>query len=142
MSKTNVDSNVDAVLPVSPSWAGSPNNVKLQVALDDLKNFTGGNPVSVDNTASPYAVALTDNVILVDATAGAVTLNLPAAATADGRSLFVKKVDSSINAVTLEPDGAETIEGAANLSTLDAQYDVVEIFCDGTEWFILSSLIA
>ncbi len=135
MSKTSVDSNVDAVLP-SSGWPGHPDNITLQTALDDLKDFTGGNVVSIDDTASPYTLGLTDNVLLCDATNAGITVNLPAASGADGRMFTFVKVDSSINAITLDGDGAETINGAATNATMDAQYDSMTIVCDGTEWFI------
>jgi hypothetical protein len=58
---------------------------------------------------------------LVDCTAGAVTVTLPPVADCLA-DIVVKKVDASGNAVTIEGDGSETIDGAANKS-LAAQYD-------------------
>ncbi len=135
MSKTTLDANVDGLIPAE-GWPGAVNNLNLQTALDDLKDFTGGNVVSIDDTASPYTLGLTDNVLLCDATNAGITVNLPAAAGADGRMFTFVKVDSSINAITLDGDGAETINGAATDATMDAQYDSMTIVCDGTEWFI------
>ena len=86
-------------------------------------------------TASGNAVA-TDYLLLVDATAGAVTVTLPAAADSDGAYIITKKIDASANAVTVDGNGAETIDGAANIA-LAAQYDAVTVFCDGSTWWII-----
>lgn len=77
-----------------------------------------------------------DYLLLVNATAGAVTVNLPAAANSNGVYLIVKKTDASVNAVTVDANGAETIDGAAT-QVITAQYDAVTVFCDGSGWWIV-----
>jgi hypothetical protein len=91
----------------------------------------------VSKTAT-YTATLDDTVILVDATGGAVTINLPAAATATDHVYTVKKVDASANAVTLDGNGAETIDGAAT-QALGAQWARYRIACSGAAWFIIGS---
>lgn len=86
-------------------------------------------------TATGDALA-TDYLILVDATAGAVTVTLPVAANSNAAMIVVKKIDAGANAVTVDANGAETIDGAANVA-LAAQYDAVTVFCDGSEWWII-----
>lgn len=76
-----------------------------------------------------------DKLILVDATSGAVTITLLAAATAgDGFRVAIKKVDSSGNAVTIDGNSSETIDGSAT-STLSTQYDSENLISNGTNWF-------
>ncbi len=76
-----------------------------------------------------------DKLILVDATSGAVTISLLAAATAgSGFRVAIKKVDSSGNAVTVDGNGSETIDGATT-STLSTQYDTDNLICNGSNWF-------
>lgn len=84
-----------------------------------------------------YTATSADCIVLVDATAAATTITLPAAAGASGQLLIVKKTDSSANAVTVDGSGSETIDGATTKS-LAAQYDVAIIFCDGTAWHVLA----
>ncbi len=48
----------------------------------------------------------------------------------------IKKTDVSANAVTIDGNGAETIDGATTQS-LPAQYDSMEVVTNGTEWFII-----
>lgn len=64
------------------------------------------------------------------------TLTLPPAAGNEGRQLVVKKVDSSGNAVTIDGNASETIDGAATLA-ITLQYQAYALICDGTEWWVL-----
>lgn len=92
----------------------------------------------VDDKSGAYTIVAGDlgKVINVDATAGAVTLTLTAAATmADGFWCYVRKADSSGNAVTIDPNAAETINGGANIS-VTAQFEMRLLVCDGTTWFM------
>lgn len=92
----------------------------------------------VDDKSGAYTIVAGDlgKVINVDATAGAITLTLTAAATmADGFWCYVRKADSSGNAVTIDPDAAETINGGANIS-VTAQFEMRLLVCDGTTWFM------
>jgi hypothetical protein len=68
----------------------------------------------------------------VDATAGAVAVNLPSASV-PGRSLFMKKIDSSGNSATLTANGSELIDGSATKAT-STQYGVVGVISNGTGW--------
>src|SRR5439155_2740077 len=82
---------------------------------------------------SPYTVLSTDWTILVNATAGAVTITLPTPTS--GRILCVKKTDASANAVTL----TGTIDGVVN-PTLAAQYNSVLMQGDGTTFWALARI--
>jgi hypothetical protein len=77
-------------------------------------------PKAITNADSPYTVASADTVITCDATAGAVTITLPAA-TGTGRAISIKKIDSSPNACTPTRAGSDTIDGATSYS-LTTQY--------------------
>jgi hypothetical protein len=84
-----------------------------------------------------YTVLTTDegSLVLVDASSGAVTVTLPAAATAaDGFSIRVLKTDSSVNAVTVDGDGSETIDGQTTF-VLGNQYDAALFVTNATTWF-------
>mgnify|MGYP006919319024 CR=1 FL=1 len=91
---------------------------------------------TIDNTDSPYTVLAGDVVILCDCTAGAITVNMPAL-TSLGRVITVKKIDVSANFVTIDGDGAETIDGDAT-PDLTAQYQV-KAMLDGsaTDWSVI-----
>lgn len=92
--------------------------------------------VSIRTITASASVADSDVVLLVDATAGAVTVTLPAAASSSGRVLYVKKTDASGNAVTLDGNGAETIDGAATKANT-TQYLSYTVVCNGSAWWIV-----
>lgn len=132
---------------IASSFVG-PSNSLLCDAVTNNWLVRAGTTVSVgaksllessDNTvvvtSTPY-VASTASVILVDATAAPATVALPSAAIADQR-YYIKKIDASANAVTVDPSGAELIDGAATYS-LSAQFNSIEIISASSAWHILS----
>ena len=76
----------------------------------------------------------TDHTTLCDCTSNAITINLPAAVA--GTRYEIKKTDATSNAVTIDGNGSETIDGATTI-TINSQYESVTIVCDGTNWFIV-----
>ncbi len=86
--------------------------------------------ITATGNIGPYLIEL------VTATGGAITRTLPAVASSKYHEFTIIKVDSSANAVTIEGNGAETINGAANIE-LSAQYESVKVACDGTSWYIV-----
>jgi hypothetical protein len=99
-----------------------------------------GSSGAVDEVSANYTVTLADatKVISVSATAAARTVTLPAAASAgDGFAVTIKKSDSSANAVTIDGNGSETIDGAAT-HVLRGQYDWVTLRCDDSNWLVVS----
>lgn len=92
--------------------------------------------------AANYTVVVGDNgkLILADAAAGAVTIALPAAATAGaGFKLTAKKTNmiSSTQTVTLDGDSAETIDGETTY-VLYLKNQSVTIVCDGSNWHVVN----
>jgi len=81
-------------------------------------------------------VVLTDYTVLVDATSGAITVNLPSASTAGEVVLNIKKIDATSNNVTIDPASTETIDGVATY-VLKKQWNSVSLQCNGVSWFIL-----
>lgn len=71
------------------------------------------------------------------------TLTLPAVASVRaGGWLRVVKTTAAAAAVTLDGNAAETIDGSATYTAIDAQYDTALLLCTGSEWIILSRDIA
>lgn len=69
-----------------------------------------------------------------DATSAAFTATLVPAATNRGRSILFVKIDSTGNAVSVDADGTETINGSTSAVTLTSQWDWVRVTSDGTGW--------
>lgn len=87
---------------------------------------------SIVTVDSDYTAKRGD-VVLVDASGGAITITLPAP---QANSIVnVKKVDSSANTVTIDGGGAN-IDGQSSIS-ISAQYESYTLICDGTNWWII-----
>lgn len=73
--------------------------------------------------------------VLVDASGGAVTITLPAAAS--GYYEFrIKKIDSTGLAVTVDANGSELIDGALT-QVISSQYVTLVIINSNTAWWII-----
>jgi len=92
--------------------------------------------LSVLAKTTTYTILNTDKVITADATSAAFTLTLPTAVGITGRVLTIKKIDSTLNQVTIDGSGSETIDGALN-KKLSTQYESMKIVSNGTNWIIL-----
>lgn len=79
------------------------------------------------------------DVVFVSAASGAVTITLPGAGPTEGRTMTVKKIDASANAVTIDGAGSETIDGAATKS-LATQYKAYTLLSNGTAWSIIGAV--
>jgi hypothetical protein len=126
--KPNVNDAVDQDL-----WGGY-----LNTDLDDIDDLmlTASNTTTNDQTSN-YTILVGDRnkIILCDATSAGFTVTLPPAATAgDGFEVSIKKVDSTSNNVTIDGEGAETIDGDATL-VITTQYVSYTLVCDGSNWF-------
>lgn len=84
-----------------------------------------------------YTATATDGVLAVDTTGGNVTITLPAASGNAGLVLTMKKTVAA-NSLIIDGNGAETIDGAANV-TLTAQYDYRTVVCNGSNWLIIGN---
>jgi hypothetical protein len=98
------------------------------------------NNLAVSSKTSAYTLATSDDVILADSSSAAFTLTLPTAVGNTGKVFRVKKTDSSFNAVTIDGDGTETIDGATT-TTLNTQDETLTIVSDGSNWEIIERKI-
>ena len=85
--------------------------------------------------STPYTAGI-GTTLLVNAASSNITINLPTALIGFDNRITVKKTDSSLNTVTIDPDGAETIDGQSSFD-LNFQYDSITVISDGTQWYIL-----
>lgn len=70
---------------------------------------------NIDDGDSPYDIPDDANVVFVDASSGAVVINLPAVSSRPARVLEIRRVDiNEANSVTIDCNGADTIEGEAD----------------------------
>jgi biopolymer transport protein ExbD len=78
---------------------------------------------------------VTHSIVTANTNTGSITITLPAVANADNRTYTIIKTDAA-NTLTIDGDGAETINGSATQAYTD-NYARITLICDGTEWFII-----
>lgn len=123
-----------AVLQGYDRVAASLKPIKLSAST---VNVVAGIQLPIRTVTVTSTLTTSDYTVLVN-NSGAVTINLPAAASSTGTVLNIKKLSAAINDVTIDPNASETID-AATTKILTLQYSSVIIQCDGTKWNILSS---
>lgn len=84
--------------------------------------------VTVNAGNTPYTSLASDYLLLCDTTAGARTINLPAATT---KVVYQIKTLSSANSCTVNRAGADTIDGGTS-AVLTVQYEAINLASDGT----------
>jgi len=96
-----------------------------------------GNSTKTDS-GSPHTLSTTEHLVLIDASGGAVTINLPDSATYPGRQIYFKvTTDPSGNTITLQRQGSDNIDGATTSTALDTQYEAISVISDGGgNWYI------
>ncbi|MFJ7269423.1 hypothetical protein ACIQV3_22725 [Streptomyces sp. NPDC099050] len=101
-----------------------------------IKLINGQVPYPVRTVTASTTVRVIDEVLLVDATAGAITITLISAASTPNQ-YTIKKVDASVNTVTIDGAGSETIDGAAT-KVLTTQWETVTVIPSGGNWYVVS----
>lgn len=87
--------------------------------------------VAISEADSPYAALATDYYIGVDGTT-AVVIDLPAGT--DGETYVIKSEATSTSDITINPNGAETIENTASFGILAVTSGSVTLIFRGTNW--------
>jgi len=95
---------------------------------------------SVVYADTPYEVTVNDGLLLVNAGDGNVTIDLYTAGSNDGAVVTVKRTDGSTNTVTVDGNGAETIDGRLTWA-LSQQYASLTIVSDGTNWLVVGGSV-
>jgi hypothetical protein len=137
--------NINMGAPTSGAAAGQISMVPstgimtitaTQVNHSNNLGFAGRLDANTTTVTGTTHTAADEHVILVDDdTAGAaVTVTLPTAATAD-TIYHIKKLGSTAN-VTVDGNGAETIDGATT-AVLTIQYESITVISDGSAWWVL-----
>jgi hypothetical protein len=128
--KLRDDASVDANRAVTTNHIRDANVTRAKLSAGAVATR-----VVVSKTAA-YTATSAEDVILCSASGGAWTLTLPAAALHSGRHYAIKKTDSSTNAITIDGNGSETIDGALTVA-LSMQYEALTLVSDGSNWSII-----
>lgn len=93
--------------------------------------------VGITNASSPYTVLATTGVIRADASAGAITVNLPTAVGIAGREYHIFRTDitQSTNLITIDGNGTETIDSNLTYTLYPAEW--IKLESDGANWQVI-----
>lgn len=121
------------------------NNSQIGVNTDSphsTLHVNGSFATRVRTLTASGAVNDDDHIILVDAGVSVVTLTLPSAVGRTGRQYIIKKSSLTLNVVTIDPAGAETIDSLPTYTVLGSLLALgsVTIVSNGANWFVLGSL--
>ena len=91
-------------------------------------------------TSADYTITDTDGLRVVLGSTGNTTrtFTLPTLADNLGRIISIKKIDSGTGSIVIEGEGAETIDGGANV-TLLGQYDFLTVQAAAGGWNIIAT---
>lgn len=104
-------------------------NTGLVTAPGGFAGVGGG--ITLNNRTAAYTVVASDAGKAINCTANTFTVSLTAAATlGSGFACFVWNTGTGV--ITIDPSGAETIDGVATLTL--RQGEGTQIVCDGTNW--------
>jgi hypothetical protein len=111
------------------AWNANLRRVVRQVTDEGRHATLAVSASTLLGTLTPFTL------VQVDTSAGNVTLTLPPALAVRGFEIKIKKMTAA-NTVTVDGDGAETIDGAATLAWT-TQYQSFTLVSDGTGWSIV-----
>lgn len=115
-------------------FRGRANGVSVNFAVE-------GGPIVLPFAAKSagYTTTAADGMITVDASGAARTITLVTAVGNAGLQYTIKKIDSSVNLVTIDGNGSQTIDGVVT-TALSRQYEAITIISDGANWLIVSRM--
>ena len=123
---------------ISTSYDKIGDNKVLRDDILSLRNAINNMQVVYDKTltTTPYTALDSDYLILADATAASITINLPTAIGRKGKIFQVKKVNANANTVTIDAFGSQTIDGALT-QVISTSYASISIYSDNANWWII-----
>ena len=99
--------------------------------------FKGTRIIISKSVSANYSFDNETETINVDASVGPITITLPLISNNIGRLLTVRKIDSSVNVVTIVTIGPDLYQGSTT-AILSTQYEVLSLDNNGTQWLTSS----
>ncbi|SOZ12094.1 gp53-like domain-containing protein [Cupriavidus taiwanensis] len=113
---------------------------KRDQILIGLRRLFGGNVTTISASGATALTLDNAGLVLVDATAGNISLNLPAANALAAVRYEFRRLDATANSVTVNRVGADTIDLGATSFNLPEAGDFRHIESDGVnKWFTVSA---
>lgn len=90
----------------------------------------------LSTTLTDQSITLSENhgTVLVDASLGDVTINLPSVNQGNKKIYHIKKIDPTPHLVIIKPQDGETLDGESHFE-INFQYDSYSIINHSTGWF-------
>jgi hypothetical protein len=125
------DAFVDGTATVQDLAVNNTTNLKQPIYYDTYACVT-------NTTISDSSIYST--FVIGNSTGYGQTMTLPTASAAIGMTIkFIVDVEPDTNDIVIDGSGDETINGAAT-KTSSEQWAVLEVYCDGTEWYVTDSI--
>lgn len=95
--------------------------------------------LAVTTQSGAYAVNALDDVILVNSSGGAFDVTLPNANVVTGRRVQVKRINTSVNVVTVKSGGGtiDNVAAATGIALAGGTLNSITVVSDGTNWWII-----
>ncbi len=106
-----------------------------------IKDSVPNSTLTVNGSLSMYYTTVSSNYTVLDRdysifASGTITISLPTAAGCAGRIYIIK--NTSTGAITIDPDGSETIDGSST-KILTTQNETAALQSNGTNWHIIAT---
>jgi hypothetical protein len=121
------DNDFTASNVATPCFGGVAESIIADWAIDRSRSVTAS-----------YTASILDCVLLVDSTAGNVTVTLPSVTSNRvlSKVYVIKRMNAGANTITVAAASGQTIDGAASKS-LASQYDTLRIIGTASEWSVI-----
>jgi len=96
----------------------------------------GGASILNETVTTDTKISTSSQIILADASGGAITVTLPVASHVARKEFHIKKIDTSAYSVTIAAAGSDTIDGDTSY-VINYPYNSRRFYSDGSNWFII-----
>lgn len=131
------DNRTYKIVIATPTCQDPPQGAEIILSRDMVSGFTQFSTKEVSGNTNVTSADL-NKVFIVDATGTNVTIIPPAIGdVSDGFIFHVKKVDSSVNYVRIDPPGGTLLDHSAYYQ-LGTQDESVTVFKSGSTWYTMN----
>ena len=92
--------------------------------------------LNVQAKSANFTAAVDEDFYPCDATSAAFTATLPAPSSCSGKIFILKKIDNTLNAITIVAADSSLIDGAASQG-LSNQWEILRLISNGSVWYIV-----
>lgn len=140
-SSTTIVDDGDSTKKIAFQASGIATGNTRTITMPDSNIQLNGFTSSAKTTT--YSVLSTDNGNVLTASGASFTFTLPSIASTSGYVFKFRHNDSDLSRrYTISRAGADTFEDATTSTTIDTQYEQVDIWNNGTNWVIVGRYIS